>query len=250
MENLGLAVFCGIWYFASTAKIGYHLTAALGTPVFISFLLGLLMGDMETALILGANINMLYLGIIATGGNVPADASLAALIAIPIALQTGMDVQSAVALAVPFGVLGALLDQVRRTVNAGFIHMADRYALEGNAKKVVWCNCVPPAAFGFILRFVPVFLATLFGADLVDKFLAIVPTWVTHGLSVAGGILPAMGFAITIMVIGKKKLMPFFFIGFFLVAYLGIDTMFAAILGACISVLAITMKSDKEATAA
>ncbi len=250
MENLGLAIFCGVWYFVSTAKVGYHLCSMVGTPIFISFLLGLMMGDLETALILGANINMLYLGIINTGGNAPADPSLAALIAIPMALLTGMDVQSAVALAVPFGVLGALLDQIRRTLNAGFIHMADRYALEGNAQKVVWCNFVPTLALSFLLRFVPVFVATLFGADLVNALLNVVPAWVTHGLSVAGGILPAMGFAITIMVIGKKKLMPFFFIGFFLVAYMGINTMFAAILGACISILAITMKSDKEAEAA
>lgn len=247
--NFGLALFCGVWYYVSVSKIGYHLSGTFGTPLFISFLLGLMMGDLQTALVLGASIQMLYLGIIATGGNVPADGALAALIAIPVALQTGMDTQMAVAIAVPFGVLGALLDQVRRTVNAAWIHMADRYAEEGNADKIWWCNTVPTLGFNFLLRFIPVFFATLFGAELITNILDIIPTFVTHGLSVAGGILPAMGFAITIMVIGKKELFPFFFAGFFAVQYLGINTMAAAIFGSIIAILCITMRKRNEGSA-
>ena len=32
-----------------------------------------------------------------------------------------------------------------------------------------------------------------------------VPEWLTHGFSVAGGLLPALGFALTMFVIGKKR---------------------------------------------
>lgn len=63
-------------------------------------------------------IQLVYLGVIATGGNVPADDVLAATIAIPIALQTGMSAEVAVGLAVPFGVLGVFVDQIRRTSNS------------------------------------------------------------------------------------------------------------------------------------
>lgn len=207
------------------------------------------MGDIPTALIIGANINMMYLGMVNTGGNMPADSALAAIIAIPIALQSGMDVQAAVSLAVPFGVLGVFLDQIRRIVNAAWIHKADKYALEGNAKKVSWCLFVPTTIFNFCLRFIPAFLVTMFGSKYVTMFLEMLPEWVTHGLSVAGGILPAMGFAITMMVIGKKELMPFFFIGFFLVQYLNLNTMSCAIFGACIAILAMTMKKKGAAKA-
>lgn len=244
-----LAIFCGVWYWVGNSGFFYTLYAALSTPLFTSFWIGLIMGDIPTALILGANINMMYLGLVSTGNNMPADSALAAIIAIPIALQSGMDVQAAVALAVPFGVLGVFLDQIRRMVNAAWIHKADKYALEGNAKKVSWCLYVPTTIFNFCLRFIPAFIATLFGSKYVTAFLEILPDWITHGLSVAGGILPAMGFAITMMVIGKKELMPFFFIGFFAVQYLGLGTMACAIFGGCIAILAMTMRKKGEATA-
>lgn len=242
--NWGLAIFCGVWYYIAQSRIGYHLANALGTPIFISFLLGLIMGDMQSALVLGGSIQLLYLGVIATGGNMPSDGALAALIAIPVALQTGMDTEMAVAIAVPFGVLGAFIDQIRRTVNAFFVHRADTCAENADADKIWWYSVVPTVSFNFILRFIPVFIATLFGANIITEILNVIPTFVMRGLSVAGGILPAVGFAITIMVIGKKQFLPFFFIGFFLVQYLKIDTMAATVFGICIAMLYVTRKEE------
>ena len=37
-----------------------------------------------------------------------------------------------------------------------------------------------------------------------------VPAWLSHSFEIMGGILPALGFAITLTVIGKKTLIPFF----------------------------------------
>jgi mannose/fructose/N-acetylgalactosamine-specific phosphotransferase system component IIC len=53
---------------------------------------------------------------------------LATFIAVPIALQSNLEPAVAVTLAVPVGLLGVLLDYIRRTVNAAWIHMADSYA--------------------------------------------------------------------------------------------------------------------------
>ncbi|WP_141010092.1 PTS sugar transporter subunit IIC, partial [Escherichia coli] len=43
---------------------------------------------------------------------------VAACIAIPIAVKANMDPNLAIALAIPFGVIGVFLDQLRRTLNA------------------------------------------------------------------------------------------------------------------------------------
>lgn len=43
----------------------------------------------------------------------------------------------------------------------------------------------------------------------MQNILASMPEWITHGLSVAGGILPAMGFAMTIYIIGKNNIYHF-----------------------------------------
>lgn len=243
--SVGLAIFTGFWYFFSQAKFGYTLCSALRQPLFIAFLLGMIMGDLSTAMIIGATIELVYLGMIYPGGNIPADESLAALIAIPIALKTGMSPEMAVVLAVPCGVVGVFIDQIRRTVNATFIHKADKHALEGNTKGIWLCATLWPLLVAFALRFPPVFVANLYGPEAVQSFMNVIPQWILHGLSVAGGILPALGFAITIFVIGKKKLLPFFIIGFFLVKYLGINVMAAAIFGTCIAVLTVFMSRGK-----
>ena len=91
-----LAIICGILYFLAKSKIGYTLTTALGSGIFIGFILGLYFNDLASGLIIGASIQLIYLGVIHTGGNEPSDGELASIIAIPIALQTGLDASAAV----------------------------------------------------------------------------------------------------------------------------------------------------------
>ena len=129
--TLFIAVVCGLLYFAGTSRMGYGLGTATGSPIVLGFILGMLYGDVSTGLIIGANIQLVYLGIIATGGNIPADQTLAGVIAIPIALQLGMDANTAVGLAVPFGILGVFLDQIRRTSNSIWVQKADKLAASG-----------------------------------------------------------------------------------------------------------------------
>ena len=62
-----------------------------------------------------------------------------------------------------------------------------------------------------------------------------------------GGILPALGFAITLTVIGKRNLIPFFIIGFFAVMYLGLDTMAVAIFATCVALLMNLFRMKEEA---
>jgi D-glucosaminate PTS system EIIC component len=235
--NIMVAILCGLLYFLGTSRIFYGLTAGLGSPIFYGLILGLIYGNVEQGLIIGATIQLMYLGLIATGGNIPADSALAGIIAIPIALQSNLSTELAVGIAIPFGVLGVFLDQLRRTTNAYWISKAEKYAEEIDYKRIFHCAITYPTIVVFFLRFVPVFVITLIGADAVTYLLDALPKWVINGFNVAGGILPAMGFAIILLTIGKKEIMAYFFIGFFAVAYLGINTMGAAVFGTCIAVL-------------
>lgn len=246
--DITLAVLCGFLYFIGTNRVGYTLSSVLGSPIFIGFCLGLYFDQVATGLSIGASIQLVYLGVILTGGNLPTDAVLAATIALPVALKTGLNADAAVALAVPFGVLGVFLDQMRRTSNSIWVRMGDKCAAQGDTKGLWRCAFLYPELMTVVLRFVPVFILTLFGTEAIIKILDVLPDWVISGFSIAGGILPAMGFAIILLTIGKPKLMPYFFIGFFAVQYLGINTMAAAIFGACISLLVIFNLTKKEGT--
>lgn len=243
---LGLALFTGLWYWFCRSAFGYTFHAVLCQPVVMALPIGLIMGDVAKAMMIGAAIELVYLGMVAAGANIPADEALAGVIAIPIAMQTGMTPEMAVVLAVPFGVLGVFLDQIRRTVNAFFVHWADKHAEACNIRGIWFCALLYPMLLGFVLRFPPVFAANLYGSAVVESFIDKVPDWIMHGMSVAGGVLPALGFAITIFIIGKNKLIPFFILGFFAVKYLQINIMAAAIFGTCIALLMIFMRRDKE----
>ena len=242
---LGVSIFTGIYYWIMKTDVGYAFTHALRQPLVAALWIGLIMGDVKQAIIIGAAVQILYIGLVAAGSNLPADDCLACLIAIPIALSAGMTSAQAITLAVPVGVLGVFLDQIRKTVNVVFVHMGDKYAEDGNAKGIVICNVVLPTILSFFMRFPVPFLANMYGADAVQNFMNSVPTWLTEGFSVAGGLLPALGFALTLFVIGKKQLMPLFFVGYFLVIVSKITVFEAAIFGVCVILLVMTFSNKK-----
>ncbi|WHH60500.1 PTS sugar transporter subunit IIC [Petroclostridium sp. X23] len=239
-----VAMFTGLWYWIAQSKIGYTFHAIMAQPIVMALPIGMLMGDVPMAMKIGASIEMVYLGMVAAGANIPADECLAGVIAIPIALKSGIDPETAVVLAVPFGLLGVFQDQIRRTLHASFAHKADKYALEGNDKGIERCAILFPMLLGFLLRFPLVFAANLFGGEVVQNIIQTIPTWIMHGLSVAGGVLPALGFAITVFIIGKKTYIPYFIVGFFVVKYLGVNIMASAIFGTCIALLTVFMRRE------
>ena len=240
-----VSIFTGIYYWIMKTDVGYAITHAIRQPLFAALLIGLIMGDVKQAVIIGAAVQILYIGLVAAGSNLPADDCLAGLIAIPIALKSGLSPELAVAIAVPVGVMGVFVDQLRKTINVIFVHMADKYAEEGNTRQITLCNVLYPTLLSFFMRFPIPFLANLYGADAVKSFMDTVPQWIIHGFSVAGGLLPALGFALTMFVIGRKELLPWFFIGYFMIRFSGMPVIGAAIFGLC-AVLLITMYKRKS----
>src|SRR5699024_710132 len=171
------------------------------------------LGDVQAGLLYGATIQLLFMGGIEAGGNIPSDQALAACIAIPAAIINNMDPQVALALAVPFGVLGVLINNVRRTVNTFFTSRSDKLVEEEKYDTLSLFSFLIPWLVNGVLYFTPVFITTLFGPDVVEAFINVIPQWAMDGLANAGGILPALGFALTIVILGRKQYLPFFCIG-------------------------------------
>ena len=106
------------------------------------------------------------------------------------------------------------------------------------------CASLYPAivngAIGFTLMFLSIYLGSTFVQGLLDAL----PAWLTHGLSVAGGILPALGFALTVMIIGRPTYIPLFLIGYFMVQYGGLSVMACAIFSICIALFITFFRID------
>lgn len=248
MSILLLAVFMGCYYWFCRLRLGYTFSSMLLQPVVIGVFVGLLTGNMVLSMQIGAGLQLVYLGVTSTpGGNVPSDPALAGCIAIPLGVMSNMTPEVAIALAIPFGVIGVFVDQLRRSTNAIWVHMADAYAEKADTKGIMRAAFLYPAIAGFVIRFPIVFAIDYFGVTAVEKLIAVLPQWLMHSFEIMGGILPALGFAITLSVIGKRNLIPFFIIGFFAVMYLQLDTMAVAIFATCVALLLGLFQLKEEA---
>jgi PTS system mannose-specific IID component len=218
-------VSVSLWQ-AALIAIGYYLANScwlfgvayftLYRPLVAGFIVGCIMGQPAEGTLIGAAINVPYLGFISAGGSLPVDPSLPGWIGTTIALAGHMSPASAIAIAVPIGLLGTILFYGRMAVDPIFAHWADARAEKGDINGVALMNWLPPQIFLFIISFVPVFLLALNGPTAVQNVLNQLPVWATNGLIIAGGILPAIGIALTMRFIFRGASIPYFFIGFIL----------------------------------
>ena len=70
-----------------------------------------------------------------------------------------------------------------------------------------------------------------------------------NGISVASGMIPALGFAMLAKLTVTQKTLPFLFLGFAFVSYLGVDVTGVAIFGLIIAVLAVYFSKPNPAAA-
>lgn len=220
---------------------GYYV---LQRPLIAGFLTGLVLGMPIEGTIIGATMNLIYLGHITTGGTMPGDMALAGYLGTGLALAAGLDVNAALALAVPLGLLGTIVWFSRMSVDSIFIHWADKFAAKGDVAKVGLMNWLPGQILLFVIKVPAVFIAAIYGPDLVAAAIAFVGDNVLHALIVAGGMLPALGIALNLRSILKKATIPYFLVGFALVAYLSMDIIGVALFGVIMA--AISMQFMKK----
>ena len=117
---------------------------------------------------------------------------------------------------------------------------ADKYAAAGNYKGVERMHLI--AGFGLSLMLgLVVMISFMVGSKTVGNLLDMIPEFIQHGLSVATGLIPALGFAMLARLLINKQVAPYFFLGFALAAYLEIPVTGIAIFGAIVAVVVINI---------
>ena len=82
------------------------------------------------------------------------------------------------------------------------------------------------------------FLSVYVAQDALVELVNMMPEWLTHGFSVAGGLLPAIGFAMLLRVILKAKYVPYLLAGFLFATFIPIDNILpVAIMGLAFALL-------------
>ena len=201
-----------------------HWYSSAGSAVFSGFITGLIMGDMTTGLLIGGQMQLTILGVGTFGGASRIDANSGTLIATAFAVSSNMDPELALSLlGVPVAAILVYTDIAGRFANTFFGHMCDAdvekmnwgaYNVHYWMGAVSWC----------LSRMLPVFLALAFGQPLVEAITVALEgdlKWLGDGLTLAGGMLPAVGFAILLRYLPVKKHIAYLILGFVIAALLG-----------------------------
>lgn len=205
---------------AAIAGMGSVLDEAqFHRPLIACTLVGLVLGDIQTGIILGGTLEMLALGWMNVGAAMAPDAALASVISAVLVIVGHQSIGAGIAVAVPIAAAGQVLTIFVRTITVVFQHMADRYAEKGNTRGIEMCHILGLCCQGIRVAVPAAIVGALAGTDAVNAMLAAIPQVVTRGLQVSGGFIVVVGYAMVMNMMNTKSLLPFFFIGFLLAAF-------------------------------
>ena len=233
--------------------IGWY---TLGRPLVASFVVGAILGDMQTAMLVGIPLQIMYMGNVTPGGAVAWDLSYATYIGVAgaIVFGKGLETTQIIGLAVVFAGIGGLVGQIMWNVsyalNLPLNRIANKYAEAGETKKMYIPNLVLGQLIGFACRFIPavIVLTSITAASAQADFATIIPGWVTTALGIFGGMMASLGMGIILSFLLKKKYhLAIFLVGFVLVTYFSLSTMAVAVVAIITSVLYYVAVSNLSA---
>lgn len=225
-------------------------TSFLQRPIILGPLVGLIMGDLPAGIIMGATLELAMVGAVSVGAYNPPDLIAGTVLGISLAIQAGGDAAAALTLGIPVAtIMLALNTGLGQPLMLLLIHRCDKHADDANLKGFTRCMFTA----GWVQNWcgiIGVPLAFYFGSETVTKLLGNIPAFIQTGMEIAAGLLPALGFAMLAQMIMNKKVAPFFFLGYFIVAYLSIPTTGVAIFAGILVAIMLVYENMKPAGAA
>lgn len=210
-------------------------------PLVACTLVGLVLGDVKTGVLLGGALEMIALGWMNVGAAMAPDAALASVISAILVIVGKQPIGQGIAIAVPIAAAGQVLTIFVRTITVFFQHKADKYAEEANFRGIEMCHFAGLVLQALRVAIPAVLVGLIAGTSVVEGMLNSIPEVVTRGLQIAGGFIVVVGYAMVINMMEAKALMPFFFLGFVVAAFTGFNLVGLGILGLCIAILYIQL---------
>ncbi len=206
----------------------------LTEPLVIGTIAGFILGIPDVGIVLAAMLELVYLGIFPIGGAAAPNAVVATITAVMFAKILGIttvstkELSSLVAIAVPVGLLTMYIEIVLARMGCVFYsHWADREIDNGNIGRIGIIAAIGTFQW-FIAYLIPVLAMAALGMNqaAVEQIRSFVtnPTvkTVLSALGVAGALMPAIGLAWLLKLTYTKEMLPWFILGYVLVAYLKI----------------------------
>ncbi len=222
------------------------INSSAGSPVFAGFITGLVMGDLKTGLFIGGSLQLVVLGVGTFGGASRIDATSGAVLATAFSISQGIDTDLAITtIAVPVAALLTYFDVLGRMTTTFFAHRIDA-AIERFDYKGIERNYLLGAVPWALSRALPVFFALAFGGAFVQSVVDLVKEyqWIADGLTLAGRMLPGLGFAILLRYLPVKRNLHYLAMGFGLTAMLTVLYSYVTGLGGAVAGILGTLPAD------
>ena len=136
------------------------------------------------------------------------------------------------------------------TFDSVFVHMADNYIEKGEHHKIWRANVLYPQIFAAVITVIPCTLAAYFGASYIQSFIDFMSGPILNVFQVIGGMMPALGIAITLTYIFKGEATVFLFVGFVLAVYTGLGLLPLGVIALLTAIVYVQLSSSSEDAAA
>lgn len=245
MQGIGLAIM------AIIVGVDFWLEGFfIFRPIIVSTLTGLILGDVQLGLITGGITELAFAGLTPAGGTQPPNPVLAGVMSTVIAYTTMTEATAAMALALPFSFLMQYIILFCYSTFSFFMKGADQAAAEADTARIVKINMICTAIIALLYGLV-VFLCTFVAQDAMKAFVEVLPAWLTHGFEVAGGILPAVGFAMLLKVMLKAEFIPYLLIGFVIACFLDFSNLLPiAVVGVALALFVYNIEKNMKVSKA
>lgn len=208
----------------------FNFLESLYQPIVMGPVIGAILGDLNTGLVVGGTYQLITIGAMPVGGAQPPNAVIGGIMATVFAITMKVDPEAAVGLAVPFALMGQYMVTFLFTLMSGVMARADKAAANADPAGITKINYGAMAGLGLLFTII-VLIGLISGQAIGETLTTALPQWVWDGLKVAGNMMPFVGFAILMKVMLSKDFYGFFFGGFALAAYVKADLLFIAFLG-------------------
>lgn len=243
------AILLGLVAFIAQSEYALG-TSLLSRPIVTGLFTGIVLGDIKTGIIMGATLELAFIGSFSVGASIPPDVVTGGILGVAFAITANAGTETALLLGLPIATLTLIL----KNIYLGLLipamnHKADDYAEEGNYKGVERMHLL--AGFGLSLMLgLVVMISFMVGSSAVSDLLDKIPDFIQNGLTVATGLIPALGFAMLARLIINKQVAPYFFLGFALASYLEIPVTGIAIFGAIVAVVVVNLTNIQKRNSA
>ena len=214
-------------------------------PLVACTLIGLVTGHLDLGVILGGQLQMIALGWANIGAAVAPDAALASVASAIILVEGGQGVKgigTATGIAIPLAVAGLFLTMIVRTISTAIVHVMDAEAKKGNWRMINLWQWIAVCLQGLRIA-IPAALLLAIPSETVNGWLAMMPQWLSEGMTIGGGMVVAVGYAMVINMMASKEVWPFFAIGFALAAIKDLTLIALGAIGLSMALMYLALES-------